>query len=164
MKKKLSLQKKNLFFKSFYPKRIKFRLTKKFWFFKKYFYVGAFLKNFFLKNKKYYFYHFNFFQYIFFCNWTKYFSSKYYSIYFEDLNIFLLKFIPTLQKFSSHYGDMQKFYFVDKQLWYYLPMYKFFISLSKLVNQFFLLIYSYTFIYCFYKLVVMLIFFSKFCK
>ena len=111
------MKKKNLFLTKkftingdfFYHLNI--RLVYKFFFYQKIFFRHKYCQNFFLKNKKYYFFEFNLFQFFFYFNWSKFFSLKYYNIYFEDLNFFSLKFIPSLKKFSNHSGHLQKYFF-----------------------------------------------------
>lgn len=123
MKRSLVFQKKNFYSNPLKSKRTNARLTRKFWFFTKYFYCGPFIKNMFLGVKKHYFYYFNFFKFFFFINWVKFFSLKYYSVYLENLNTFFLKYKPLLPKFEKHLGELHKPFFIDKNILYHLPYY-----------------------------------------
>ncbi len=68
MKKNLILQKNTLNIKYDHSKKIKIRLLNKFFFFKKYFINGRYIKNFFLKFKKFFFFYFNLFNFFFYFN------------------------------------------------------------------------------------------------
>lgn len=128
MKKSLILSKKHWNFKVRFSKRISTRLSRKFWFFKKYFYRSLYIKNFFLKFKKHYYFTFNLFLYFFYFNWLRCFSLKYYDMYLEDPIVFNLKLLPTLPKQLWHIGYLQKFFFLNLLFFYYF-LYIFEISL-----------------------------------
>lgn len=158
MKKNLTFQKQRINIKSLYPRRVRLRLTNKFFFLKKYFYFLPKFKNFFLKFKKYcYFINNNFFKFLFYINWNKFFSFKYYGIYFEDPNILKLKYTPLLEKNNNIIGDTQKLFFIKKNLFYYLQ----FFFLKKItyiqINQFFLLNSYYKFFLVYYKLLILIL-------
>lgn len=157
MKRNLLFQKKNLFFNPLKSKRISSRLTRKFWFFTKYFYYGPHIRNMFVKTKKHFFFVYNLLRFFFTVNWTKFFSNKYYAIYLENVNAFFLKFRPSLVKFTEHLGELQKPFFIDKKILYHLPHYYWSGFLRLKVDQFFLSTRYFNFLCNYYKLIVTLI-------
>lgn len=141
MKKSLNFPRKELNFKTFKAKKIKLRLTNKFWFYKKYFRYATFLKNFYIKHKIHYYYKFNLFRYVFYFNWTKFFSKKYYDIFLEDPRIFNIHFIPNLTKYLNHLGDLQKSFFLKKKIAPGSPSQILYCLNSLILNNFFFLNY-----------------------
>lgn len=152
MKKNTIFQNEIISFRAFEGKRVKKRLTNKFWYFKKYFQYATVQYQIFFEQKKYFYFCYNFFKYMYYFNWLKFFSLKYYPIYLEDLRMFNLKLPVVLKKKMYHPGLLQKYFFLKKKLPKIFLTHTPFLKKALVFNQFFLIFYFFKFCISFYKL------------
>lgn len=83
MKKSLITQKQNLNSNQGQSLNISLRLNRRLKFFMKYLKYSVFFKKYFLQKKIFFYYTVNLFSHLVYFNWLKFFSKKYYTLYFE---------------------------------------------------------------------------------
>jgi len=160
MRKNLIFQNEIIIFKAFEGKRIKKRLTNKFWFFKKYFQYAVVQRQMWFEQKKNYYFINNFFKYTYYFNWLKFFSLKYYPVYLEDLRMYNLKLPVPLKKLNYHPGTLQKYFFLKKKLPKIFTNHSPFIRDVFKFNQFFLIFYFFRFCIVLYKAMQVILFYK----